>query len=65
MRSLSPMAADCAVARTPAPACTWSCYTGKMPHRSMVTALVIDVPGDVHADEVAFWSVLRRAGAAR
>jgi hypothetical protein len=31
----------------------------------MVTALVIDVPGDVHADEVAFWSVLRRAGAAR
>lgn len=27
-----------------------------MPHRSLVTAIVIDAPGDRHADEVAFWS---------
>jgi hypothetical protein len=27
-----------------------------MPHRGLVTALVIDVPFGQHADEVAFWS---------
>lgn len=27
-----------------------------MSHRSLITAIVIDVPGDRHADEVAFWS---------
>jgi hypothetical protein len=27
-----------------------------MSHRSIVTAIVIDVPGEQHADEVAFWS---------
>ena len=27
-----------------------------MPHRSLVTAIVIDVPSPQHADEVAFWS---------
>lgn len=27
-----------------------------MPHRSLVTAIVIDVPRDDHPDEVAFWS---------
>lgn len=27
-----------------------------MSHRSLLTAIVIDVPGDRHADEVAFWS---------
>lgn len=27
-----------------------------MAHRSMVTAIVIDVPGEQHPDEVAFWS---------
>ncbi len=32
------------------------CYTGHMAHRSMVTAIVIDVPNEQHADEVAFWS---------
>lgn len=46
----------CSLARTPAPAYKRPCYTGEMPHRSLITAFVIDVPGDVHADEVAFWS---------
>lgn len=27
-----------------------------MPHRSLITAIVIDVPSRSHADEVAFWS---------
>jgi len=27
-----------------------------MTHRSLVTAIVIDVPAEQHADEVAFWS---------
>lgn len=27
-----------------------------MSHRSLITAIVIDAPGDVHADELAFWS---------
>ena len=27
-----------------------------MAHRSIMTAIVIDVPSDRHADEVAFWS---------
>lgn len=27
-----------------------------MSHRSLITAIVIDVPSDLHADEVAFWS---------
>jgi Glyoxalase-like domain len=27
-----------------------------MSHRSLITAIVIDVPSDRHADEVAFWS---------
>lgn len=27
-----------------------------MPHRSLVTAIVIDVPSDLHPDEVAFWT---------
>jgi hypothetical protein len=27
-----------------------------MSHRSLVTAIVIDVPSDRHADEVTFWS---------
>lgn len=27
-----------------------------MAHRSMLTAIVIDVPGEQHPDEVAFWS---------
>ena len=27
-----------------------------MSHRSLVTAIVIDVPSEHHADEVAFWS---------
>jgi hypothetical protein len=26
-----------------------------MPHRSLITAIVIDVPSTNHADEVAFW----------
>ncbi len=26
-----------------------------MSHRSLITAIVIDVPNDRHADEVAFW----------
>ena len=32
------------------------CYTPDMSHRSLITAIVIDVPGDRHPDEVAFWS---------
>lgn len=27
-----------------------------MSHRSLITAIVIDVPSDQHADEVEFWS---------
>jgi hypothetical protein len=27
-----------------------------MSHRSLITAIVIDTPSDLHADEVAFWS---------
>ena len=37
----------------------WSCYTVDMPHRSLVTAIVIDVPGQQLADEVAFWAARR------
>ena len=32
------------------------CYTGGMSHRSLITAIVIDVPNAQHADEVTFWS---------
>lgn len=27
-----------------------------MPHRSLITTIVVDVPGDLCDDEVAFWS---------
>jgi hypothetical protein len=33
-----------------------ACYTVGMSHRSLVSAIVIDVPSGQHADEVAFWS---------
>lgn len=32
-----------------------SCYTVRMPHRSLITSIVVDVPRDRHAAEVAFW----------
>jgi hypothetical protein len=27
-----------------------------MPHRSLITTIVVDVPGELHAEEVSFWS---------
>lgn len=32
-----------------------ACETRAMPHRSHLTAIVIDVPADVHAETAAFW----------